>query len=332
GHGTPAEGDRPAGLELWGSDNRVTPEALAEILDERRRGMTAFVLGQCHSGAFADLSWLGAKTEGPVAFPARCVFAAVPADREASGCTADLTDASAKSYVSQFARALATPDADFDRDQKVSLAEAHAFARIHDPTINVPISSTEIWLELAVGTTPPDAQSVDLRKLLKTANPAEAAVLAALGPQYVALADGARVAERDYAASQQKLEQEQKRFEGLQNEFENARRKLMDGLLAQWPELTNPYHPVSRALLAGPAPMIVEWLQKQDGLRQLERLDDALGKLDTTLLAAEKKAARQERWFRALQIVANAAWLRQNRRSTKELEALRACEALIPHP
>ncbi|MEL7369855.1 MAG: hypothetical protein AAFN74_13135, partial [Myxococcota bacterium] len=33
GHGTPAEGDRPAGLELWGSDNRVTPEALAEILD-----------------------------------------------------------------------------------------------------------------------------------------------------------------------------------------------------------------------------------------------------------------------------------------------------------
>ncbi|MEM7677826.1 MAG: hypothetical protein AAF449_17655, partial [Myxococcota bacterium] len=86
--------------------------------------------------------------------------------------------------------------------------------------------------------------------------------------------------------------------------------------------------PVSRALLAGPAPMVVGWLHQQNELRELQRIDAALSKLDDVLLDIEKNVARTERWFRALQIVANEAWLRQNRKPTAQLDALRRCEAL----
>ena len=336
GHGTPAEEERPAALELWGPNDRVTPPELASVLDGGRAGPTAVVLGHCHSGAFTALSRRTGAPGGPVARPARCVFAAVPADREASGCTNDLTAAGAQAYVSRFTEALTQASADLDGDGRTSLAEAHAYARIHDSTIDVPITSAEIWAEEALGARAPRPTQLDLTRLLADAPSAEAAVLTALGASYTRRRDGVAAAERDYRRLQHRLRRSHAELEALQDRFESKRRVVLDRLLARWPELANPYHAVSRALLSGPAPVITKWLQSQPDLEALMRIDRELTASDLEALKIEKTAARLERWLRAAQYVANIAAIRRplklggTPRLAEDLEALLACERLAP--
>ncbi len=90
GHGSGASDDQPASLELWGPDDQLDVTSLALHLDQAAlKAHVAFVLGQCHSGAFADLMYAGGDPKRGLATPTRCVLAAVPADREAAGCTAE---------------------------------------------------------------------------------------------------------------------------------------------------------------------------------------------------------------------------------------------------
>ena len=330
GHGSLNDDGQSAALELWGPDDRLTPESLASALDEGRRGPTAFVLGQCHAGAFATIVHRQGKTARPVARPTRCVFAAVPADREASGCTVDLTDAGAQAYVTRFTMALADRAADFDADGAVDLAEAHAHARIHDATIDVPVSSLELFVERAIGPDAPDPANSDMRRLIASASATDAAVLKALGPTYAAASDGMMWARRDFDDVQRRLQVVHAQLDALQERFETTRHRLLDRLLLRWPELSNPYHAVSRALLAGPAPAVMAWLRQQPELAPLQALDTKLGRLDRRLLAIEKEAARRERWLRAAQHVANEAALSARGRHTATLSALRACEKMIP--
>ena len=330
GHGSPAEDEIEAAIELWGIDDRLTPTGLAAVLDKRRAGPTAFVLGQCHSGAFTTLAYSGAKDSQPLARPARCVFAAVPADREASGCTADLNSASAQAYVSRFTEALTNRAADFNGDGRVALFEAHAYAKIHDDTVDVPVSSLDLWVRATIGEAAPAVTSVDLRQVLTRVDRADAAVLTALGRQYVGRSNGITAAENDFQALQATIEAKHKAFDDLQSRFETERRTILDRLLAEWPELTNPYHPVSRALLAGPAPIVVRWLKAQAELPALLKLDASLAEVDDRVLAAEKAAARLERWLRTAQTAVDRQLLRQRGRHVDELNALQACGAMSP--
>ena len=329
GHGSPAEKGRPAGLDLWGPDDRTTVRDLTRVLDAKRIGPTAFVLGQCHSGAFTALAYVGGRAGQPLAAPSRCVFAAVPADREASGCTNDVSDQAGRAYVSQFTAAL-QGKGDLDADGRVSLAEAHAYARIHDETVDVPVSSLEVLVDEALGPRAPDPARLDTRTLLADADPTTAAVLKALGPAYVSQRDGALAAERDFRDIQTKAKRLTAAFETLQDRFESTRRVLLDRLLAVWPELANPYHSVSRAMLAGPAPMITRWLRTQPELTELRKTDAQVSASDLELLAVEKQAARLERWLRAAQFVANLNALRANTSLKAQLAAARKCEALVP--
>ena len=255
GHGSPAEGKQPAVLELWGPEGRVSPEALAAALDSKREGPTAFVLGQCHSGAFTPLMFSGGRPGGSIARPARCVFAAAPADREAAGCTTDLSSADANAYMAQVTEALKSTDrADYDGNGHVSLAEAHAYARIHDPTVDVPVSSSARWLAATLEKRAPDIERLDLRRLVAQTPEPERTVLRTLGGTYVRHADGAARAQRAYRKLEDRMQAERKKFETLHSRFEDVRERIVDRLLLQWPELANPYHATSRALLAGPAP------------------------------------------------------------------------------
>jgi len=87
GHGSRPADDASALLELWGPPaEALSAEELATHLDDLKpKAPIAFVLGQCHSGAFWRIVFEGAKTEPAV--PARCVLAAIPPEREAAGCT-----------------------------------------------------------------------------------------------------------------------------------------------------------------------------------------------------------------------------------------------------
>ncbi len=330
GHGSLDDTGQVAALELWGPNDRLTPASLAAVLDQDRRGPTALVLGQCHSGGFANLVHRGADPQQPIARPVRCVFAAVPADREASGCTVDLNDAGAEAYISRFTQALDGTAADIDRSGSVDLAEAHAYSRIHDTTIDVPVSSLELFVERAIGARAPDPARADLRRLIASARGPDVAVLKALGPTYVTHPRGMAKARRDFETIQRQIQTGRTELDALQERFETTRRRLLDRLLMRWPELSNPYHVVSRALLAGPAPIIVGWLRSQSELERLRSLDADLATRDLRLLAVEKKAARLERWLRTVQFVANEAALRDQGHYKAALSALDDCEKMIP--
>jgi hypothetical protein len=143
GHGS--KGEAGAALELWGADSPVTVQELAGWLPDRP---VVLVLAQCHSGGFHRLAQLVS--------PLRCVYTAVPEDREAAGCTPDADDPSVQTYAVHFARALQDPKADLDRDGKVRLAEAHRYANARDHTFNLPIDPTtaavlDRWPDLRPG-------------------------------------------------------------------------------------------------------------------------------------------------------------------------------------
>lgn len=333
GHGSPADDRATVALELWGPDDRLTVEALAKALDPPRKGPTAFVLGQCHSGAFTAVAYRDGRSDRPLASPARCTFAAAPADREASGCTTDLSSPSALAYASQMTVAMgaARTSADADRDGRVSLSEAHAFARIHDPTIDVPVSTSEAWMESTLGDRAPNPERLDLRKLVDAARPSEQSVLRALGPAYVLNANGFVAARNDFDRLQDQIEAERNDFDELQARFDDLRKRLLDRVLARWPELANPYHPVSRALLAGPAPAVIALLRAQAELPELRRLDTELIELDARLLRLDKQTARLERWLRAAQATANErAIVASGGPRARALASILACESLVP--
>ena len=64
----------------------------------------------------------------------------------------------------------------------------------------------------------------------------------------------------------------------------------------------------------------------------MTKLDADRAKKDRAVLLLEKRAAKLERWLRAVQIVANEAYVRKvgTRAQQASLDALIACESLKP--
>ena len=337
GHGAPATEDAPAALELWGADDQLYVDDLAAFMDRlssRNKSKTAFVLGHCHSGAFADVMFEGGDNKRPIAHPARCVFAAVPKDREAAGCTPDVNDPSAQAYMSQIAHALGQRTvADFDGDGRTSLAEAHAYAKIQDPTIDLPVSTSELWLEARPDDPDPKQtpNAWTVADLLKAARPTERAVLTALGSEM----DGAMTVgmmalrlDREKDA----LEVAQHALDETEAEREQLRRQILNAVLLKWPELSNPYHPVSRRMLGGPDPSLMDLIKKRPELEQIEQMDRRLTVQAQALLRQEKQVVQKERWLRTALYVAREHSVRRRGRTKEitQLDAILACESMKP--
>lgn len=332
GHGAPASDEAPAAMELWGPQDRLTVPDLAQALDKQGGpSRTAFVLGHCHSGAFADIMFIGAKPTEPLATPTRCVLAAVPADREAAGCTPDINDPGAFAYMAAIADALQhRAEADFNNDGALSLNEADAWARIHDRTVDVPVRSSELWMDELLAERAPDITSWSRARVLQHSTPEERAVLtkslARSAPQ-----SPAQVAQRhaDLSALNKALDEAVQQT--LQRR-EASRRRLLDALLLTWPELANPFHVKARALLAGSAPQLTAFIKSRPELETLRGLDESIHALDGRLLAMQRALARLERWLRTAQRVANRVAINKDEDRAAQLARLEACEAMVIPP
>lgn len=313
GHGSPARGDETAAaLELWGGP--IDVPTLAQALDGVVGGGTlTFVLGQCHSGAFADLVHRGGDPSAPLAEPVRCVLAAAPAELEAAGCSPDASEGGFLRYI---VRAL-NEGVDYDRDGRTGLDEALAFARIHDPTVDVPVRSSEVWLS---GQEKVELAGADGVQLRADADPAERAVLRSLGGDTPPAAMAARL------DAQVK---EGQRLDDLltkaDERFETARRAAEDEVLARWPVLLHPFHPEARALLGSGAPGFGRWWSQSEHARALEAADAAREALVDQRWMIERALARTDRWLRVARSVVGRTRARGSRLAV--LNRLRACEA-----
>jgi hypothetical protein len=325
GHASGADAENQAALDLWGPGDKLSVGELARHLDRSPKGPVAFVLGQCHAGAFADVMYARGKAPR-IAEPTRCVLAAVPHDRESAGCTPDVADPSAKAYMAMIAEAF-EKRTDHDGDGAVSLAEAHAYARIHDRTVDVPVASSEIWLLSRLGGRAPRAEKVALAALLPKARPTERQVLEKLdGGRLLEAGPKAVVAELDEL--EHRIQEDAHRLDGLLDEREMIRRRLVDALLSKFPELVNPYHHVSRKMLANGAREVIELVTKHPEWRELTRRDEEIDARDRQLLSMEKRAALLTRFARTVQVVAAERLL--SKRDAKAFARLLACESMKP--
>lgn len=331
GHGSGPSGEMPATLSLW-TDAAIPLDRLAHHLDRRkRRGPFAMVLGQCYSGSFSDLLHRGGQGQGEIAEPIRCVLAAAPHDRTASGCTSDVSDPWAQAYMLEVAQALGRAETDLDGDGAVSLAEAHARAKITDRTTDVPVRSSEAYVARMLGDAAPEALSY--QDALAAAEVEDRAVLLALAPPGGG-GDPLSAAAAQKTELDRRAEAAEQAIADLDQDLEDAERSARARVIARWPELSSPYRASARALLHERAAEVVGLVRGTSLGNKLLGLERKVATASDRWAELARQSARLERFLRtAAAVEARRRFLRD--RGPKErrvLERIEACERLVPLP
>lgn len=145
----------PNALILW-ENKRLTVQKLSQELNKLPSDTPIVtMMAQCFSGSFADFIYENADSTQPIALQTRCGFFATVETRPSVGCTPEVNEADYKDYSSSFFAGLSgynrigepVASADYNQDGKVSFAEAHAFAKVDEKTMDWPISTSEAWLQ-----------------------------------------------------------------------------------------------------------------------------------------------------------------------------------------
>jgi hypothetical protein len=139
---------------LW-NEREVTVQQFATFLDQLPATTPVVtVMVQCYAGAFANLIYQKGDPRQPIALATRCGFFATVKQLPSVGCTPEVDEADYQDYSSSFFAGLSginrvgkpVASADYNRDGRVSFAEAHAFAKVDEQAADLPISTSEAWL------------------------------------------------------------------------------------------------------------------------------------------------------------------------------------------
>ena len=155
GHGIPnRENLNNNVLMLW-EEEPLSVQQFSSMLDKLpAQKPVVTMMAQCFSGSFANMIYQGGDPKRPVALQTRCGFFATIKTLPSVGCTPEVNEADYRDYSSSFFAGLsgrsrtgeAVASADYNKDKRVSYAEAHAFAKVDEKTMDLPISTSEAWL------------------------------------------------------------------------------------------------------------------------------------------------------------------------------------------
>lgn len=254
GHGEQGAEPRENTVHTWGGWG-ISPADIAGILEEATRPRPAvFVVAACFSGGFGDLAFAGADAATGEAAAGRCGVFASTWDRESAGCDPDPDRGAQGGYSMHFLNALRGRDAggvplplasvDYDGDGRISVLEAHTRARIASTSIDVPTTTSEVWLrrsfaeagERAASGLPVSFAPAPTGLTL----PEEAAAIDALGSRF-----GLRSAEAVAAhleVVEGSLDTVAARLDILDEDYGDAWARARIALLERWPVLGDPYH------------------------------------------------------------------------------------------
>lgn len=241
GHGEPGTEPLQNVVRLWGGFG-LSPQNLVTWLDEAPRA-SRWVMTTCFSGGFAELAFRAGQPGVGQIGPTRCGVFASAWDREASGCDPNPARGEQEGYAMHFVNALRRRDRegrslgraiDYDGDGRISLLDAHTRARIASSSIDVPVTTSERWLEAVMPEVPtPQPLAGDSFSL-----PEEGAVVARLGRA---------LGVRDWAGTEQALSQVlnsmhalEGELDGLHGELDARFADLRMALLARWPRMEDP--------------------------------------------------------------------------------------------
>jgi hypothetical protein len=135
---------------------------------------------QCFAGAFGNVLFAGGDPKGDLIDRPVCGFFATTRERMAAGCTAEVNEADYHDFTSYFFAALSGKDRlgrrvappDYNKDGKVGMDEAFAYANITEPSIDVPVATSDVFLRRFVRMADREVEETPYAKVLASASPA----------------------------------------------------------------------------------------------------------------------------------------------------------------
>lgn len=189
GHGsTPRSGDLDNNrFDLWGG-GALTVRETAPLVAQLPAGRpVVLVMVQCYAGAFGNLLFERGDPKGEFVDRDLCGFFATVKERPAAGCTPEVNEAEYRDFSSSFFAALSGRDrvgrtiavtaADYDKNGRVGMNEAFAYALLNEPTIDIPVATTDVFLRRFVPLSDRDLLATPYQTLIAAATPAQRAVL-----------------------------------------------------------------------------------------------------------------------------------------------------------
>jgi hypothetical protein len=178
---------------LWGEDF-LSVQQFTQMLD-RLPAQTPVVtmMVQCYSGSFANFIYQGGNPNRAIALQTRCGFFATVKELPSIGCTPEVNEADYRDYSSSFFAGLSgrnrigqpVASADYNRDGRITYREAHAFAKVDEQGIDLPISTSESWLRNRLSKSDRNQYlNQPIVNLLQTARPEQRYVVTTLAQQF----------------------------------------------------------------------------------------------------------------------------------------------------
>jgi hypothetical protein len=330
-HGSPGESVSENSLSLWGGWP-LTVREVAGLLDSAHgKRPVRFVITACYGGGFADLLFTGGEATNGPRTQDHCGLFAAPADDEASGCDPNPDRRAQESYAIHFLHALEgkdrtqqmrTRDIDIDGDSKVSLLEAHTFARIASRSFDIPTTTSERYL----------------RHALK--GNADAAIDPLSAPEEVRVIGsiGSELELRDEASARRKLgelegilEDAGKLVDEAQKLEDDAFYALRIALLERYPLLEHPWEARTSALLSREGEAILKLLTESELSSAHKNTQQELGEAVAQHDVVRVARARVLRLVRAFETLRLASALYKKGGAAKEqYDRLRRCERWTP--
>jgi hypothetical protein len=298
----------------------MTVKEFVGLLDKLSpRVQVVLIMVQCHSGGFGDVIFKQGDVGPLLAEPNRCGFFATWSDRLAAGCTPDTQEANYKDYTTYFFAALSgrtrtgekITQPDYDHDGRTSMAEAHAYVQLTSDTIDIPMTTSDVLLRQFSKTRDGNRKdlvtaSAPFEQLLKLASPDRRAVLEGLSKQLDLKGDDRAKAARSLADS---IDRQRKALQPRNGRRGGDRAEILRGgirarLLARWPEMSSPFHPVTIDALTHEPDEVVKVIESSPGFNEWEEQVKRADERDDKSFELERRWVKCQRFLYTAESVA----------------------------
>jgi hypothetical protein len=326
--------------DLWREEG-ITPAELVTQLQRVKKGVPVTILMvQCFSGAFANVIFDGANEQNELLDRQVCGFFAATPDRVAAGCTPELNEAEYRDFSSTFLAAITGKDRvgrtvqmpDYNGNGWTGFDEAYYFSLIEDPSIDVPVVTSDAFLRKFVPVTDDnEVAATPWADVLKWANPAQRAALVGMCDKI----GGEALTEKRFEVALSEFRRRGRQGDAptvYSTEVREELGRAVAQLSAQFPNLSR----------RGGGDPNLSRVERGRAVQYLQANPDILAgylkicdKLDAAQDAAEADAVRGARWIRLLRLGKSVVLehrLREgkDRGLIKRFEALRKLESGNP--
>ncbi|TWT61133.1 C13 family peptidase [Rubinisphaera italica] len=313
-------------LYLWNKE-KISVEQFANSLRKLPENVpVVLVMVQCYSGGFANSMFPNGDPAQPLDNRDIVGFFATIETQPAAGCTADIHEENYHEYSSSFWAAISgstrtqeeVSNCDCNGDGQMSFSEAHSYTVATSTTIDIPISTSDVFLRTyskTSGEVAEDAnlltESSSIEELRQSARPNQAFALTELGKHLELTGDDwqAAVAEKKKLLEATKKSLDSEAY-SLKRQWTSKKSVIRKELLTKWPELNNRWHPLVPQIIAEQQAEVIEAIESHPEFADWQKLHSQHEEFSVKKLDNRKDLAKCERVLYLLKTLALTSNLR----------------------